>query len=178
MPEGVGVRALDVSRPGAGLPAADPPADVHDTTAIAWLEGALRPIDSDRFPARDPAATQAFQASLTVLLDRPADLVLAGQQDPVIAPPIYGDKHALVVKLDGTAVPPWIAELNLDPRNRVAAGLGTQVIQDRQEDLVARAWRQLGDVLRPIACFGRLSSRGRARFGSMRGSQASIPHRW
>jgi hypothetical protein len=148
LPAGVGTRSLDASRPGAGLPALPPPAAVTDTHSIVWVDGALRPIDSDMLPARDPASAKAFQASLTILLDRPADQVLAGNADPIVAPPIYGDKHALVVKLDGAAVPPWISELNLDPRRRVAAGLGTQVIQARQEDYVARAWRQLGDVLR------------------------------
>ena len=91
--------------------------------------------------------------------------MLAGDADPVVAPPIYGDKHALVVKLDGAAVPPWITELNLDPRTRVAAGLGTQVVQARQEDYVARAWRQLGDVL---AANRLLRAAQFARSGSLR----------
>ena len=147
LPKGVGTRPLDVSRPGAGLPALPVPADVNDAAAITWLDGALRPLDSDSLPAREPTAAAAFQTSLTVLLDRPADLLLAGDADPIVAPPIYGDKHALIVKVDGATAPPWIGELNLEPRNRIAAGLGTQVIQARQEDYVARAWRQLGDVL-------------------------------
>jgi hypothetical protein len=147
LPEGVGTRALDVSRPGAGLPALPPPDDVHDSRSIAWLDGALRPIDSDALPARDAATEQAFRGSLTILLDRPATLVRGGDADPVVAPPIYGDHHALVVELGAGSPPPWISELNLDARTRVAAGLGTQVVQARQEDLVNRAWRQLGEVL-------------------------------
>jgi hypothetical protein len=165
LPEGVGTRALDVAQPGAGLPALPTPADTKDTRAIVWLDGALRPIDSDSLPARDPAAAQQFQASLTVLLDRPADQVLTGNADPIVAPPIYGDKHALVVKLVGGAVPPWLSELNLEPRSRVAAGLGTQVIQARQEEYVARAWRQLGDVL---AANRLLRAAQFARSGSLR----------
>ena len=147
LPAGVGTRALDVSRPGAGLPSLPPPADTTDSKSITWLDGALRPLDSDSLPARDAQATQDFQAQLTVLLDRPATLVLGGNADPVVAPPIYGGLHALVVKVDTGQVPPWVSELNLDPRTRVAAGVGTQVIQSRQEDYAARAWRQLGDVL-------------------------------
>ncbi len=147
LPPGVGTRPLDVSRPGAGLPSLPPPPNAQDTSAIVWLDGALRPIDSDSLPQREPAAEQAFRASLTVLLDRPAAYVRSGDHDPVVAPPIYGDKHALVVELGPGTPPPWIGELNLDVRTRVAAGLGTQVVQARQEDLVARAWRQLGDVL-------------------------------
>src|SRR5262249_49513206 len=136
LPSGVGTRPLDVSRPGAGLPSLPVPADVHDKTAIVWLDGALRPLDSDALPQRDPAADQAFRASLTILLDRPATLQRGGDVDPVVAPPIYGDKHALVVELGAGTPPPWITELNLDPRTRVAAGLATQVVQARQEDLV------------------------------------------
>lgn len=147
LPKGVGSRSLDVSRPGAGLPEQPIPTGVDDTRGIAWLGGALRAIDDDLRPPREPAATQAFQASITVLLDQPAALLHAGHVDPVIAPPLYGDKHALVVRLGSGTAPPWMSELNLDPANRVAAGIGTQVIQQRQEDLVARAWRQLGDVL-------------------------------
>jgi hypothetical protein len=147
LPPGVGTRPLDVSRPGAGLPSLPQPADIHDAKAIVWLDGALRPIDSDSLPKRDPAAEQTFRTNLTVLLDKPAEYVRSGDADPVVAPPIYGDKHALVVELGQGTPPPWISELNLDIKTRVAAGLGTQVVQLRQEDLVARAWRQLGDVL-------------------------------
>src|SRR5205823_14105680 len=44
------------------------------------------------------------------------------------------------------SLPFWLDELNLDPRTRVAAGMGTRVIQDQQEQLMASAWEQLGDV--------------------------------
>jgi hypothetical protein len=147
LPEGVGTRPLDVSRPGAGLPSLAQPADITDTAAIAWLDGALQRIDNDGLAPRAPAAAATFSAALTILLDRPAQLVNAGLADPVVAPPIYGDKHALVVQLGTGTPPPWLSELNLDPRPRVAAGLGTQVVQARQEDYVTRSWRQLGDVL-------------------------------
>jgi hypothetical protein len=147
LPEGVGTRSLDTSRPGVGLAALPPPANEEDAKSIVWLDGALRPIDSDALPQRDAEAEAAFRTSLTVLLDRPAELVRGGETDAIVAPPIYGDKHALVVELGAGNPPPWIRELNLDVRTRVAAGLGTQVVQTRQEDFVARAWRQLGDVL-------------------------------
>ena len=146
LPAGVGTRPLDVSRPGVGLPSLPAPSDIHDTSSIVWLDGALRPLDSDKLPPRDPAAEQAFRTSLTVLLDKPAEFIRNGVADPVVTPSIYGDKHALVLELGHGTPPPWISELNLDVRTRVAAGLATQVVQSRQEDLVARAWRQLGDV--------------------------------
>ncbi len=148
LPAGVGTRAMDVSRPGAGIPELPQPTSVDDTHTITWLGGALQPIDVDTAaPRQDPAAQEAFRTSLTILLDRPAELVRGGVTDAVVAPPIYGDQHALVVELGSGTPPPWLAELNLDTRARVAAGLGTQVIQQDQEDLMARAWQQLGDVL-------------------------------
>jgi len=42
---------------------------------------------------------------------------------------------------------PWLEELNLDPKNRVAAGLGTIVIQKLQEELMAAAWDQAGAIV-------------------------------
>ncbi len=74
--------------------------------------------------------------------------------DPVITPPLYGRWHAMVQRLlegrDGTLITPrqnWIHELNLDPRWRVAAGLGTKVVQDRQEEFMDAAWGQVGEIL-------------------------------
>ena len=40
----------------------------------------------------------------------------------------------------------WPNELNLDPRQRVTAALGTQVVQREQEQLMAAAWEQLEAV--------------------------------
>lgn len=74
--------------------------------------------------------------------------------DPLITPPIYGRWHALTDRLlfeaDGSDAPQsqnWVHELNLDPRWRVPAGFGTQVVQDRQEKLMDDAWEQVGDIL-------------------------------
>src|SRR6185369_17947671 len=73
-------------------------------------------------------------------------------KDPIVAPPIYGCWQAGAPEV---SVPPspaprslpfWLDELNLDPRTRVAAGMGTRVVQDHQEQLMASAWEQLGEV--------------------------------
>ena len=37
--------------------------------------------------------------------------------------------------------------MNLDPRARVAGGLGAEVVRENQEDIVDVAWQQVGDVL-------------------------------
>jgi hypothetical protein len=75
--------------------------------------------------------------------------------DPLITPPLYGTWHAMTKRLltqrDDTPVPHtnnWVHQLNLDPRHRVAAGFGTRVVRERQEDYMNAAWEQIGDVLK------------------------------
>jgi hypothetical protein len=85
---------------------------------------------------------------------------LATSGDPLIVPPLYGRWHALMTRLDpAEATPPdpedpadpakkrWVQELNLDPRHRVAAGFGTEVVQKNQEDYMEAAWQQVGKVI-------------------------------
>jgi prepilin signal peptidase PulO-like enzyme (type II secretory pathway) len=74
--------------------------------------------------------------------------------DPLITAPLYGRWHSLTKRLlkdtDGADLVPndnWVHELNLDPRWRSAAGFGTAVVQDNQEDYMAAAWDQVGEVL-------------------------------
>jgi hypothetical protein len=74
--------------------------------------------------------------------------------DPLITAPLYGRWHSLTKRLlkdaDGADLTPndnWVHELNLDPRWRSAAGFGTGVVQDNQEDYMAAAWEQVGEVL-------------------------------
>ena len=77
--------------------------------------------------------------------------------DPILTPPIYGKWYTGAATENGTPVRrimdtadeptlQWLRELNLDPRYRAVAGLGTQVIQKRQEELMERAWQQLGNI--------------------------------
>src|SRR5215217_53991 len=92
--------------------------------------------------------------------------------DPIISPPLYGKWHSnkkLVSKIGNDKNDPawlasltidpdpskdwlknfredppfeWLEQLNLDPTNRTAAGLGVRVIQDLQEELMEYAWDQ------------------------------------
>jgi hypothetical protein len=61
--------------------------------------------------------------------------------------PIYGSWHVKkdmpgMPSLDDASLPAWCKQLNTDPRYRVAAALGTQVIQRQQEQLMTAAWEQ------------------------------------
>lgn len=69
--------------------------------------------------------------------------------DPIVTPPAYGRSHADVVSLadaasDGDLA--WLREVNLDPRSRAAAGLGTEVVRQQQDELMERAWKQVGEI--------------------------------
>jgi hypothetical protein len=77
-----------------------------------------------------------------------------GDPDPVITSPLYGRWHALqqrLLKDKANADLPnnknWVNELNLDPRFRVSAGLGTKVVQKGQEEYMQAAWEQVGKII-------------------------------
>jgi hypothetical protein len=131
----VGIRDMDVQEPGMDV------AGIVDPPALG-LEGALKSLQtkSTEWKTRDP-----FQADLTALVNLPETLQQPGpNRDPIVAPPLYGRWHASASLLRGAGNPPWLDTLNLDPRTRVPAGFGTEVIQSEQETLVDEAWNQLG----------------------------------
>jgi len=68
------------------------------------------------------------------------------EDDPIITADLYGRYHALVNRISPTSGA-WMSELNLDPRNRAIAGLGAEYINQNQENLVDKAWDQLGEVM-------------------------------
>jgi hypothetical protein len=151
LPEQVGRRPLDVSHPGPGLPVVANVAGVDDRRAVLLLEGALRRPKAKPVEWLEPQHG-AFLARLTEILDAPARLAAAGGAGAgdgphTVGPPIYGQFHAAVAALGSGTPPPWLRELNLDPIRRVVAARGTEVVQDRQEELMARAWEQVGDIL-------------------------------
>lgn len=143
MPEEVGKRSLDISRPGFKI-TPGPPLE---------LEGALR-VSRAAAPWPDESR-QPFQAELKKILDAPSLATSAagtGTSQPLLAPPIYGEwyaaRHTVNLPLSPPGVPQWLDELNLDPRHRGVAALGTQVVQTQQELLMASAWEQFGEIKR------------------------------
>jgi hypothetical protein len=152
MPSEVGKRPIDISQPGFDL---DPALPAGTTVE---LEGALRLEDS---PVAEwsQETRAAFQDRLKEILNAPWQAMKEGmaqeEQEPLLAPPIYGcwqaAKHTVEITSDPTALsfsPRWLHELNLDPRYRAVAALGTKVVQAQQEQLVASAWEQLGEIKR------------------------------
>jgi hypothetical protein len=144
LPQKAGKRDVWIGQAGAGLPAMPP----DGPGAILTFEGALRAPDSRPGEWPDPPRS-AFQTKLRAVLNSPADALDQGAVDPVVAPPIYGRWHAGRSRVELTGgQPPWLAELNLDPRPRAAAGLGAEVVRRDQESLMAAAWEQVGDIER------------------------------
>jgi hypothetical protein len=108
----------------------------------------------NKFETWDEPFPRPLQTSLANLINLPDLYQSAGDPDPIIGPPLYGTWHALtqrvLIERDGTPIVPsdnWVHRLNLDPRFRVAAGIGTRVIQDQQEKFMDAAWEQIGKVL-------------------------------
>ena len=86
----------------------------------------------------------------------------AAADDPVAGPPLYGGTHTARTTVADDA-PPWFRAVNLDPADRLVAGLGARVVQMDQEDLMAAAWTQVGGVTETnqglrLAQFGRYIS--------------------
>jgi hypothetical protein len=125
---GVGTRPVDITSPGSGLP---------DRTAAASiaLGGALQVTVPAAVPIDAPIATQL-----------PPTL----NATDTVVPPIYGRWLAAATQVSTTPPTPlgWLDALNIDPRYRIAAGLGTRVVQDRQEDLMAAIWDQFAEIIR------------------------------
>jgi hypothetical protein len=165
----VGVRDMDVLHPGSNLPKIDVPAELG---GVLKLGGALRvPFDTlspadqaevtkyDQWDAPFPHPFESAMARRINLADDYARKVPSavnpdGDPDPVITSPLYGRWHALTNRVleapDGTTLPNdqnWVHRLSLDPRFRVAAGLGTEVVQENDEQYMNAAWQQIGDVL-------------------------------
>lgn len=133
----VGRRAMDISAPGFAVPAT--------ITPSVLLEGALQPINAPRAQFPD-APTQPWQETFQSILNAANAYAAAAAGEPVLGPPIYGRWIAQRHTVGAPAALTWLDELNLDPRERVVAALGTRVIQDQQEDLMAEAWEQAGEM--------------------------------
>ena len=170
----VGARDMDVLAPGANLPGMTnlggvlrlggalqvPDLDL-DPTQLA---------ERQAFERWDQPFPAPFQTALAAFIDLADDYAafsaadansasglgtaIEGDPDPLITAPLYGQWHALTQRLltnrDGTAASNqqnWVHRLNLDPRFRVPAGFGSDVVKANQEAYVDDAWQQIGDVL-------------------------------
>src|SRR5579864_407821 len=165
----VGTRDMDVVHMPPNLPPINTPANLGD---ILKLGGALEvpfatmpPADQaivtkyDQWDQPFPHPFETAMADFINLADdysnkSPSDANPDHDPDPVVTMPLYGRWPALVSRVlkapDGSTLSNdqnWIHRLNLDPRFRVAAGLGTKVVQANDQKYMAAAWQQVGDVI-------------------------------
>ncbi len=138
----IGVREMDMTNPGANLSGLTNPVTLG-------LEGAVKAPTMVSTAWPDPYP-DALQASLRELVNTGAVNLENGNGDPVVSPPLYGKWHALNDSLEEKSNVndlSWLDETNLDPRNRVAAGFGTEVIRKNQEHYMSEAWEQVGRIV-------------------------------
>ncbi len=123
--------------------------DVNGDTdgAVVRLPGALRPPGSSDPILADIA--DGVKDALPALLDAPLDREDngTGSVGEPLTPPLYGRWHIKQHEVPSVS-PRWFRALNLDPRNRVAAGLGTEVVRRNQDEYMQAAWTQVGDIVK------------------------------
>jgi hypothetical protein len=156
----LGRRDMDVQRPGSNLTGIEIP----ELGGVLRVGGALQvpaealtddeEAEAAAYEEWDTPFPHPFQSDLADFINLADDYRRAGDPDPLITPPLYGRWHALSERIltdaDGDELIPtdnWLHEVNLDPRFRVVAGLGTQVIEKNQEAYMDAAWAQVGDVI-------------------------------
>ena len=111
------------------------------------FEGALVSLDFAPQPPQAPVSLK-----LEAMLNSGQDLASAGTAKPAkvptLAPPIYGEhparRHTVQRGFVGTR---WLDQLNLQPRYRLAAGWGAEVVRQNQDAFMQAAWEQVGEVL-------------------------------
>ena len=123
------------------------------------MEGALVPISYE--PGARPDENQAD--SLAIIVNTPqADVVnpvgdggqTAAGKRLEVKPPLVGAWHAKKHQVAKTELGVhWLADLNLAPRYRGAAGYGAEIVRQNQDAFMDAAWDQIGTILDAEAKF-------------------------
>jgi len=150
LPENIGKREIDLKNMGFGI---EPTGD----NTLSFVEGSMR--HEDYVTAPWPISGTQLKVQLKKVLNISADLqdelpVFSGNPyfyspaldvDPIISPPTYGKWHRGTHKLTTNGTD-WVHDINLHPTHRAAAGLGTRVVQQHQEEFMEIAWEQIGQI--------------------------------
>ncbi len=149
-------RTLDTAIGTRLMDCQDPAPTMETPGFVLGLEGALmtNSAASTEWPSRDSNEPPEFQQKLIHYLDLSYELQTGTDDDPAVTAPVYGCWHAGARSVGNYVARPWwqhwkerwLDELNLDPRWRVAAGLGALVVQQNQEKYMEAAWRQVGQI--------------------------------
>jgi hypothetical protein len=137
LPPEVGLRPMDVAHLDLGW-------GVHQPSASPLgMGGALRSVTTVDTAWLDNAQ---FIDDLATLLNQtgpPPGGPASPGPDPTVVPPLYGRWLAAQSRVPTEG---WVQDLNLDPRRRGAAGLGTQVVLMERSELMVSAWKQLAGI--------------------------------
>jgi hypothetical protein len=179
----VGTRPLDVSDPGSDVPGIIshggilplggalqvPEADLDEAAKKErksfeeWDEPYPQPFQKGLAAFIDLADEYTAQTAQAANSKSGISAAIEGDPDPLVTVPLYARWHALTQRLlterDGSAVPldrNWVHNVNLDPRFRVPAGFGSEVVEKNVEQYMNDAWQQVGEVLRANALIHRL----------------------
>jgi len=125
-----------------------------DPVALETMEGALVPI---KYEPGTPPVNAVQAQSLMAIVNTPQDQVVNPVGDDglnhlgarlEVKPQVVGGFH---IKQQSVAMAElghhWIADLNLGPRYRGAAGYGAEIVRQNQEEYVDAAWDQIGRIL-------------------------------
>ncbi len=181
----VGVRDVDVLAPGSNIPAITRPGlegIVRLGGALQVPDADLTTedrADRQKYEDWDAPYPDDFETGLAQFINLADDYTettpasanaattlgpgVSDDHDPLITSPLYGRWHALTERLltkqNGTPADNptnWVHRLNLDPRFRVPANFGTEIVQANAEEYMNYAWEQIGDVLRANQTIRRL----------------------
>src|SRR5262249_46563737 len=172
----VGVRDFDVTNPGSNIPPITKPELAGVLRLGGALQVPDADLSADDLAVRqkyedwDQPYPDDFQKGLAAFINladdysqkTPADANAAtplgpgvnDDPDPLITSPLYGRWHSLTQRLltksDGSPADNstnWVHRLNLDPRFRIPANFGTEIVEANAEEYMNYAWDQIGDVL-------------------------------
>lgn len=181
----VGTRDFDVTNPGSNLPGIVTPGLNGILRLGGALEvpdadlSTTDKADRDKYDNWDQPYPDAFEVALAKFINLPDDYAaqaaadanaatgigtgICDDPDPLITSPLYGRWQSLTQRLlynrDGTAAPNptnWVHRLNLDPRFRVPANYGAEIVEANAEEYMNYAWEQIGDVLQANQAIRRL----------------------
>jgi hypothetical protein len=111
------------------------------------FEGAMVSLDF-----KPDAPDNGFAQKLEAILDSGQALASQGTPKadtvPTLSPPIYGEHPARRHTVDrARTTTHWLEGLSLQPRYRLAAGWGAEVVRQNQDEFMQAAWEQVGEVL-------------------------------
>ncbi len=142
LPSTVGTRELAI----AGSLAAQLGEEARTTT----MGGALRPLSAAA--PKEPAWAVSSRTPIRALLNRVAEieqgehLESSEEGRPVVGPPLYGRWQSGQTQIAEDWQDGWFSELNTGIESRATAGLGVRIVQAIQEELVAEAWKMVGQI--------------------------------